>query len=58
MGFGYDNEGKQLVEKTSIDKITGEFTVKRNHTHVSDFYPLIFVQTIIFSFWVQVMKNV
>jgi hypothetical protein len=33
MGFGYDNEGKQLVEKTSIDKLT----------HVSDFIPLMMV---------------
>jgi hypothetical protein len=38
MGFGYENEGKQLVEKNSIDKITGEICVKRNHTHVSDYY--------------------
>jgi hypothetical protein len=43
MGFGYENEGKQLVEKNSIDKITGEICVKRNHTHVSDFNPLMIV---------------
>jgi hypothetical protein len=43
MGFGYDNEGKQLVEKTRIDKLTGEICIKRNHTHVSEFNPLMMV---------------
>jgi hypothetical protein len=32
MGFGYDNEGKQLVDKTSIDKVSGEIYLKRKHT--------------------------
>lgn len=43
IGFGFNNEGKFLLNETVVDKVTGEVSIKRNHTHVSDFNPFMMV---------------
>ena len=34
--YGYNNQGKQLIKETTIDK-NGKIKLKRNHSHVNEF---------------------
>ena len=37
LGFGTENKGKPLCEKTTINPNNGKITIKRNHPHVNNF---------------------